>query len=318
MVDVMIGGAAGRAMWEVSRSEGLCSQPGWISSVRANAVVQASLMPLQKANGTQLYYELRGNGPPLLLIMGATGYGGVFARFADLLADEFTVVMYDRRGNARSPKPAGWTETSPEQQADDAAALLAGLGLAPAAIFATSSAGIFALALLIRHPDAVRGAVLHEPALFALFDDPDGVRARVAQLVGQAMEEGGPATAFERFLRFGAGDANWERLQPEVQKRMLASCDTYFGVESGAFDSYLPDAETLSSITIPITLVVSEHSHAFFAQAAARLAQLLGVDIARTPGTHFPYLDHPQALAQAVRPFLRRVSPARTGLREGL
>ena len=44
-------------------------------------------------------------------------------------------------------------------------------------------------------------------------------------------------------------------------------------------------------------------------EAAARLAELLGVEVARTPGTHFPYLDHPQELAQTVRPFLRRVSP---------
>jgi pimeloyl-ACP methyl ester carboxylesterase len=110
------------------------------------------------------------------------------------------------------------------------------------------------------------------------------------------------------FLRFAAGDANWERLEPGVQKRMLASADTYFGVESGAFDSYLPDEQTLASITIPIKLLVSEQSHAFFAEAAARLAERLGVEVARTPGTHFPYLDHPQELAQTVRPFLRRVS----------
>jgi pimeloyl-ACP methyl ester carboxylesterase len=242
-------------------------------------------------------------------MMGASGYGGIFWRFAECLADEFTVVTYDRRGNGQSPRPDGWNATSPEEQADDAAALLAGLGLAPAAIFGTSSAGLFALVAVIRHPEAVRGAVLHEPGLFALFDDPDGVRKSVIQLVQEAMRTGGPAKGFESFLRFAAGDANWERLDPDVQTRMLASADTYFGVESGAFDSYLPDAQTLASITVPIELVVSAESHPFFAEAAARLAALLGVDVARTPGTHFPYLDHPHELAQAVRPFLRRVSP---------
>ena len=126
------------------------------------------------------------------------------------------------------------------------------------------------------------------------------------------MEAGGPARGFECFLRFGAGDANWERLEPGVQKAMLASADTYFGVESGAFDSYLPDEETLASITIPIQVLVSGQSHAFFSEAAARLAELLGVEVTRTPGTHFPYLDHPQELAQTVRPFLRRVSPPTT------
>ena len=98
--------------------------------------------------------------------MGATGDGGLFERFADFLASEFTVIIYDRRGNGRSPRPAGWQGTSPEEQAGDAAGLLDALDLAPAAVFSTSSAGIFTLALLTRHPEAVRSAVLHEPALF--------------------------------------------------------------------------------------------------------------------------------------------------------
>ena len=265
-------------------------------------------MPLQVANKTELYYEVRGDGPPLLLIMGASGCGGVFGRFAELLADEFTVVSYDRRGNGRSPRTAGWNATSPEEQADDAAALLAGLGLAPAGIFGTSSAGIFALAAVIRQPDSVRGAVLHEPALFRLVDHPQDVRESLTQLSKAAMEEGGPATAFERFIRFAAGDANWDRLEPGVQKAMLAGANTYFGVESGAFDSYLPNEGTLASITTPIKLLVSAQSHPFFSEAAGRLAERLGVEVTRTPGTHFPYLDHPQELAQTVKPFLRRIS----------
>ena len=81
-------------------------------------------MPTVAVNGAELYYEVRGTGPTVLLIMGATGDGGHFDRLADLLADEFTVMTYDRRGNGRSPAPAGWTTTSPEEQADDAAALL--------------------------------------------------------------------------------------------------------------------------------------------------------------------------------------------------
>ena len=58
-------------------------------------------------NGAHLYYEVRGSGPPLLLIMGATGDAGHFERVADLLADDHTVVTYDRRGNGRSPVPRG-------------------------------------------------------------------------------------------------------------------------------------------------------------------------------------------------------------------
>jgi pimeloyl-ACP methyl ester carboxylesterase len=79
-------------------------------------------MALLAVNGAELYHEVRGSGPPVLLIMGFTGDGGHFETLAELLADEFTVVTYDRRGNGRSPRPAGWAKTSPQEQADDAAA----------------------------------------------------------------------------------------------------------------------------------------------------------------------------------------------------
>jgi hypothetical protein len=54
--------------------------------------------------------------------------------------------------------------------------------------------------------------------------------------------------------------------------------------------------------------LVSEGSIPYFAQAAGRLAQRLGIETTRTPGTHFAYLDHPDELAQTVRPFLNEVS----------
>ena len=63
------------------------------------------------ANETDLYYEVRGSGPTLLCIMGASGDGAHFNRLAASLANEFTVVTYDRRGNGRSPRPTAWVRT---------------------------------------------------------------------------------------------------------------------------------------------------------------------------------------------------------------
>jgi pimeloyl-ACP methyl ester carboxylesterase len=54
------------------------------------------------AEGDDLYYEVRGQGPPLLLIAPAGGDGWLYAVVADILADEFKVITYDRRSNARS------------------------------------------------------------------------------------------------------------------------------------------------------------------------------------------------------------------------
>jgi pimeloyl-ACP methyl ester carboxylesterase len=89
---------------------------------------------------------------------------------------------------------------------------------------------------------------------------------------------------------------------------MLASAGTYFEKEVGRFDTYLPEDQTLAEITTPVQILVSEGSIPYFAQAAERLAQRLGIETTRTPGTHFAYLDHPDELAQTVRLFLSEVS----------
>ena len=219
------------------------------------------------------YHEVRGTGPPVLLIMGATGDGGHFDAFADVLADEFTVITYDRRGNGRSPVPAGWRTTSPEEQADDAAGLLQVLGTGPAAIFGTSAGGNFALCLLVRHPGWVRGAILHDPGLYALVDDFDVVRAPVRALVQEAIEAGGPPLAVERFWAYVAGEAGWNRLAPALRKRLRATASTLFGVELGTYELYMPDDQTLTSLAAPVHLLVSEESEdrlPFLAEIAGR------------------------------------------------
>ena len=264
-------------------------------------------MPTLAINGAELYHEVRGDGPPVLMIMGMTGDAGHFETVAGLLADEFTVVSYDRRGNGRSPRPAGWATTSPQEQADDAAALLTALSLSPAAVYGSSAGANFALCLLLRHPEAVRGAVLHEAVLVRLFDDPEA-RGAFTALVQEGMTAGGPPLAIERRWRHVAGDAHWERLPADLRQRMRVSAETFFGIELGSYEGYLPDDETLAAIAAPVLVLVSEDSQPVYAQAAGRLARRLGVEVARTPGTHTSYNDHPHELAQTIRPFLQRVS----------
>jgi pimeloyl-ACP methyl ester carboxylesterase len=259
-------------------------------------------------NGTELYHEVRGTGPPVLLIMGATGDGGHFDALAELLADEFTVISYDRRGNGRSPAPAGWQTTSPEEQADDAAALLGALETGPAAIFGTSSGGNFALCLMVRHPGSVRGAVLHEPGLYALVDDFDAVRAPLRALIQEAMAAGGPPAAVERFWCYLMGEAGWNRLAPALRDRLRATAGTLVGVELGTYELYLPDDKTLAAIAAPVRLLVSEDTLPVLAEVTDRFGERLGVDVATTPGRHDAYGEYPDEFAAAVRPLLRKVS----------
>lgn len=80
-----------------------------------------------RANGTDLYYEVRGQGPVLLLVSGAEGDAAEWGNVVPLLEKNFTTVCYDRRAFSRSPRPTGYSGTTVEEQADDAAALLQAL-----------------------------------------------------------------------------------------------------------------------------------------------------------------------------------------------
>ena len=55
-----------------------------------------------KVPGATIYYETRGAGPLLLIIPGGPQDAGVFVDLATHLADRYTVVAYDPRGNSRS------------------------------------------------------------------------------------------------------------------------------------------------------------------------------------------------------------------------
>ena len=89
---------------------------------------------------------------------------------------------------------------------------------------------------------------------------------------------------------------------------MQSSAETFFGVELGSYEGFLPDDEMLATIAAPVLALVSEQSHAVYTHAAGRLAARLGIEVTRTPGTHTAYHDHPHELAQTLRPFLRQVS----------
>ncbi len=96
-------------------------------------------MPEAEANGTQLYYELHGGGEPLALVHGAWVDSTAWRSVVPGLAENFRVLIYDRRGHSRSERPA--TQGSFDEDGDDLAALLEALELAPAHVVTNSGGG---------------------------------------------------------------------------------------------------------------------------------------------------------------------------------
>ena len=263
---------------------------------------------LLEVNGARIYHEIRGSGPSVLFIAGATGDGGHFQRVAELLSDEFTVVTYDRRANSRSPRPDDWKSTSTEEQSEDAAGVIEALGIAPAAIFGTSVGAIIGLDLLICHPELVRGAILHEPPMIAGMSNPEEVMGAIQQVVEGGMQRGGSRGGCETFFRFVASDEAFENLEPQLRERMLGNGETFLGTEMGAFEPYRPDEAALTAVEVPVRIMVGRESAPFFAETSRWLADRMNVELERLPGGHTPYFVRPDEMVETIRPLLKELS----------
>ena len=118
-------------------------------------------MPIVKSNGIELYYEERGKGEPLLLIMGITAPGSVWEKHVEDWEKHFKCILVDNRGVGKSDKPPG-PYTSAEM-ADDCAGLLEALQLEKVRVAGCSMGSTIAQQLAIRHPEKVRSMVLMCP-----------------------------------------------------------------------------------------------------------------------------------------------------------
>ena len=111
------------------------------------------------ANGARLYYEVYGEGEPLLLIMGLGANHLAWASHVPAYAREFQVIVFDNRGTGQSDFPEDVDFTIP-LMADDAAALLDALGVDRAHVYGVSMGGMIAQELALRHPRRLRSLIL--------------------------------------------------------------------------------------------------------------------------------------------------------------
>lgn len=115
-------------------------------------------MPTVQVNNIDLYYEIHGEGEPLLLIYGLAGRGDGFAHQIPALSERFRVITFDNRGVGETSQPeASFTIA---QMADDAAGLLDALRIDSAHVFGISMGGMIAQELVLRHPHRVRRLAL--------------------------------------------------------------------------------------------------------------------------------------------------------------
>jgi len=115
-------------------------------------------MPHAPVNELSMYYEVHGEGPPLVLLHGAYMTADMMAPLATGLADHRQVIVPEAQAHARTAdvdRPLSY-----EQMGDDVADLIRHLGFEQADVVGYSMGGGAALQLAIRHPALVRRLVI--------------------------------------------------------------------------------------------------------------------------------------------------------------
>lgn len=115
-------------------------------------------MPKVNVNGCDIYYEVHGQGDPLVMIMGLRRNMEWWYHQIPVLSKHFKVVAFDNRGAGRSDKPV--MDYSIRLFADDTAALMDELGIDHAHVLGISMGGYIAQELAINYPEKVADLVL--------------------------------------------------------------------------------------------------------------------------------------------------------------
>lgn len=273
-----------------------------------NAAKPATL----KVPGATLYYEVRGSGPTLLVIPGGPQDAGVFAELSQLLADRYTVVTYDPRGNSRSHFDG---ETAPllmDQQADDAVALIEAIGNGPAFVFGTSGGAQIGLNLAARRPEAVQALVAHEPPSMMLLDDPSEAVAADKALYDTYVRDGVDAAMGMFFAMNGLDDGGEAVAEAPPEFEMPPEEAETFARVSGNFEYwlkhgmmplslYVPDVARLKAGAPRIVVAIGEASAGQpIEQMSLALSNKLGIAPTRFPGDHMGFGPQAAAFAEAL------------------
>jgi len=262
--------------------------------------------------GASLYYEVRGSGPVLLMIPGGPMDAGGFKEIAERLADSYTVVTFDCRGNSRSPMQTSWDELTVGLFADDAGRLLDVLGPDPAYVLGSSGGATFGLDLVARYPDRVRTLVAHEPPVSELLPDAARYHALNEQ-VGETYRSEGTFAAMQIFMK-GVGFGDDEPRTPGEQTPEAAAAAARVGGNLGLFagrlipiiGNYQPDVAALQRSSARIVVGVGDEStpEQMVYQTAHALAERLGSQPAQFPGGHSGFRSHPDGFAAVLRAVL--------------
>jgi pimeloyl-ACP methyl ester carboxylesterase len=225
---------------------------------------------VRSSDGTIIAFDRLGEGPPIVLVSGASCARAVHTRPAELLSAHFTVLNYDRRGRGDSGDTSPYTI---EREIEDLDAVIAEAGGA-AAVFGSSSGAVLALrAAAAGLP--ITGLALWEPPFMAGQDALRLQREYVARLTAllDADRRGDAVALFMQTVGLPAEMINGMRHAPMWPgMEALAHTLAYDAAVMG--DGTMP-AGLVSSVKVPTLVMEGDATGAWAADSARALVAAL-------------------------------------------
>jgi pimeloyl-ACP methyl ester carboxylesterase len=201
---------------------------------------------------SRIYYEIKGEGPPLVLIHGGLLDSRMWDDQFDVLATRYRVIRYDASSHGRSATP-------PDAYFDhvDLDRLLTHLGVDRAILVGLSFGGRVAVDFALEHPDRVEAIVAVSSGLGGFrFDSPEVLEHREELIDAWGRQEWDRAVeAFQRSWTDGPYRSP-DEVNPGVRERVRQMARD--GIERAAEGRTLdpPAITRLSELRVPMLIVV--------------------------------------------------------------
>lgn len=230
------------------------------------------------ADGTVIGFDSWGDGQPLIMVDGATGYRAtsqLAAQVGGLLGTEFRVYAYDRRGRGESGDTAPY---APQREIEDLAAVIEEAG-APALVCGFSSGAVLALDAAAAGLRISKLALVEPP--FVVDTSRPPLPADYVERLDAAIADGRPGDAAEIFLTAAiclpaevVGGMRQSPFWPALEG--VAHTIGYDGRIMGTTMSGAPlPADRWSELTVPTLIMYGKGTEPWLITAARALADLL-------------------------------------------
>jgi pimeloyl-ACP methyl ester carboxylesterase len=251
-------------------------------------------------DGGWLAYELKGSGPPLVLLNGGAMDYRQWDAVLPALAEDHSVLRYDPRGWGRSSLPG-----KPFSNVADLEQLLDELGLERVALLGSSFGGALALDFALERPARVSALVLLGSSLEGYAWSRDFLEREARFLRAPAGERPAVLLADPYFLPGAASDP---ALAARAEELLLRNA-RLFDWDPGLLRH--PErlaGERLGELSLPVLVLTPELDHPDVRAIGALLAQRIpgAHELVLSGAGHMAHMERPAELARAALDFLAR------------